>query len=62
MKFEEIISIKSIGKQNVFDLSVNKNHNFILSNNIVIHNCCHTVWIHPPHIQFEGLNCSGICG
>lgn len=38
----KIIRIKKIGKRKVYDLSVNKNHNFFLSNKVLSHNCLDT--------------------
>lgn len=35
----KIKNIKKIGKRDVYDLSVEKNHNFFLSNKILSHNC-----------------------
>lgn len=35
----KIIGYESLGNQRVYDLSVNKNHNFILANGLIAHNC-----------------------
>ena len=34
----KVVSIKQVGKKNVYDIEINKTHNF-LANNIVVHNC-----------------------
>lgn len=39
LKTIKILNIKKIGKKKVYDISVEKNHNFFLSNNILSHNC-----------------------
>jgi dUTPase len=38
MKFEKLCNVESIGKKDVFHLTVRKNHNFF-GNNICLHNC-----------------------
>jgi len=39
LKAVKIKSIKSVGKQHTYDLTVDDNHNFFLSNDILAHNC-----------------------
>ena len=39
MKRVKILSIEKIGKKNVIDIEVKKNHNFVLENGILSHNC-----------------------
>ncbi len=41
---DEIVSIKKVGKEDTFDISVAENHNFFLGNGILISNCYHSVW------------------
>jgi dUTPase len=38
MKFEKVKEIVSVGKKNLYHLTVRKNHNFF-GNNICLHNC-----------------------
>ena len=35
----KVVSVKKIGVKPVYDLTVEKNHNFVLSNGILAHNC-----------------------
>lgn len=39
VKSSRVISVTPVGKMNVVDLTVQKNHNFISTNGIVVHNC-----------------------
>ena len=54
MHFEKVISIKKAGREETFDMTVNKHHNFILDNGLISSNCINTFWIHPP--DFVGRN------
>jgi dUTPase len=38
MKFEKLKNKESVGKKNIYHLTVRKNHNFF-GNNICLHNC-----------------------
>ena len=54
MFFDAVVSIKNVGREETFDLTVSKNHNFILKNGLISGNCIHSIWIHPN--EFVGRN------
>lgn len=43
MKPLKIKSVKSLGVQPVWDMEMTTNHNFVLANNTVAHNCSHSI-------------------
>lgn len=43
LKSVKVISIKHIGKQPVFNMEVEKHHNFCVNGGLVVHNCFDSV-------------------